>query len=285
MFKQVRNNKKECPLCKTKTAGILFHLKDYDIFGCTDCKVRFSQPFIDNRTVYSNEFIKKNSLYLNCTEACNKADEIIKPFITLSGKRILDIGCGSGNFLKNLKANNEVLGIEVSASFEPSLKENGIPYRIGDLKNELSLLPDNHFDLITLWDVFEHLQELTEVAVMIKNKLKTGGVIINWTNNYDENISAFSEFTYWLSGGLFVALIKKSFNRDGGHNYNFTPGTLDKLYKKLGFSIEKTIITDTPSKKLTNSIMFQLILNIFYFLNHLSGKGKIVCHIVRKNTE
>jgi 2-polyprenyl-3-methyl-5-hydroxy-6-metoxy-1,4-benzoquinol methylase len=205
----------------------------------------------------------------------------LRPFLSLKGKKILDIGCGTGSFLSNFKSHNEVLGIEVSEAYRQYLEANGIPYRIGNLEDILSSIPDSYFDLITLWDVFEHLEAPGKMLTIIKEKLSPKGSIIIWTNNYDDCISLFAAAVYRVSLGKLPVLAQKSFNREGGHNYNFVSKSLEFLYRKNKLKIIRSIKTDTPSKKLTNNVLFRGVLELFYLMNKLSGKGKIICHILK----
>ena len=87
--------------------------------------------------------------------------------------------------------------------------------------------------------------------------------------------------TYRGTFGKLRAFMELSFNRPGGHNYNFTPKSLSILYRNLGLKAVDTLITDTPAYRLTRSIPFRIILGIFYLFNSFSKKGKIICHVVK----
>lgn len=180
-----------------------------------------------------------------------------------------------------LRDSNEVLGIEISPSFGEFLVERGIPHKIGDIKEMLLEIPDEYFDLITLWDVFEHLQDPVGLLASVKNKLAPGGIIIIWTNNYDDYISRFAECSYTLSLGTIRYFMAESFSRHLSHNFNFTPKTLNQIYEKLGFTVVDSLITDTASQRLTTSTLLTIALEIFYFVNRLAGKGKIICHVLK----
>lgn len=101
--------------------------------------------------------------------------------------------------------------------------------------------------------------------------------------SYDDCISFFAEIVYRISFGKMNTLLKMSFNRDGGHNYNFVAKSLEDLYCRNKLKIIKSLITDTSSEKLTNNLPFKVILKLFYCANKLLGKGKIICHVLKRN--
>lgn len=271
-----------CPICQEEGAEIeRFNFPAYRIFTCRNCLVRFCQPLVDNRTVYTSEFIARKKEYLE-PEFSEIHPKLAQYITGLHQKRILDIGCGAGWFLDALKDSNDVLGLEGSVAYESILNEKGIPCRIGDLEQQLSLLPEKHYDVITMWDVFEHLYDPMAILRLVKQKLADDGILINWTNNYDDAISRFAELTYVLSFGRVKTFIEQSFNRIYGHNYNFVDPTLRFVYERTGLEIVDSLITDTSSERLATSVLFKGALELFYLLNRLAGKGKIICHVVKK---
>ncbi len=273
-----------CPICETSFAlSSISYFPGYSVLTCPHCQTRFSQPFVDNEDVYTDTLIQEKSEYFETTNfSYSDLFPSLQNYVKIKNKKVLDIGCGTGKFLEIMKKDNEVLGLEVSPAYKTFLKQKGIPHQIGDLEELLASLPDSYYDLITFWDVFEHLKKPSNILSLAKRKLISNGIIINWTNNYDDYISYFSELTYRLSFGKYYSLMAQSFNRAGGHNFNFIPGSLEKLYEKLGFQIIETVITDTPSDRLTKSIIFKIILEIFYFANKVTNKGKIICHVLKQ---
>jgi SAM-dependent methyltransferase len=274
----------KCPVCEYNSAlTATFSFQTYKIYTCPECLTRFAHPFVNNEAIYNSSFIAAKTQYLDSTAMNTRVSDELRPFLILNRKKILDVGCGTGSFLKTLKESNDVLGIENSAAYNAILELNGIPHIIGELSDSLAGLPDCHFDLITLWDVFEHLDDPNGILGLIKRKLTSTGIIIIWTNNYDDSISSFAGAVYRLSFGRVNTLMQMSFNRAGGHNFNFVSGSLEKIYHKHGLRIIKTVITDTASDKLTKSFCFKVILEIFYAINRLRGKGKIICHVLTKD--
>ena len=94
-----------------------------------------------------------------------------------SSARILDIGCGNGRFLGYLLERNfEVYGVELPGKAVERAKQiKGLQLKEGPLESED--FPNNHFDAISLWHVFEHLTRPRQTLDIIGSILKPGGYL------------------------------------------------------------------------------------------------------------
>ena len=96
------------------------------------------------------------------------------------GKRILDIGAGTGDFLFQAKSKKwDVEGVEVNPAARKLAKEKGV-----ELKDALNQVTDRKFDVITLWHVLEHIPNLEETIQQIENLLAPGGTVLIAVPNY-----------------------------------------------------------------------------------------------------
>jgi SAM-dependent methyltransferase len=100
--------------------------------------------------------------------------------------KVLDIGCGNGDFtLELLKMDFDVQGIDL-AECEP-LKER---HSIVDLQVDKYPFPDNHFDIVFSKSVIEHLREPDYLIDEAYRVLKPGGIFIcltpSWKHSYRE---------------------------------------------------------------------------------------------------
>lgn len=91
--------------------------------------------------------------------------------IDIDGMRALDIGCGDGTWLSCLTRADR-FGTEYSLDYLPRLKALNI--QVVDFPSPM--LPQ--FDLITLFDVFEHLLDPEIYLLALKRALKPGGVLV-----------------------------------------------------------------------------------------------------------
>lgn len=99
--------------------------------------------------------------------------------------RLLDVGCATGQFLAEMVAfpGWEVMGVEPSVSAAEFAQAYGFPVHQGDLSS--AHYPQGSFDVVTLWDVFEHLHDPLAVLVEARRILKPDGVLILRTPSLD----------------------------------------------------------------------------------------------------
>jgi len=83
----------------------------------------------------------------------------IFPLVDPRGKRILDVGCGSGATGKALKAQGalEVIGLELDPDAARRAAESLDQVLVGDVTQIELDFPPGHFDIILCLDVLEHL--------------------------------------------------------------------------------------------------------------------------------
>jgi 2-polyprenyl-3-methyl-5-hydroxy-6-metoxy-1,4-benzoquinol methylase len=105
--------------------------------------------------------------------------------------RLLDIGCYSGIFLEVAqKYNYDIFGIEASSSALEIARQKVIgDFRSGMAEDVLSQFPDRYFDIITLFDVLEHLGEPKEILLLIKSKLKDDGLLVFSTPDFSSLVA------------------------------------------------------------------------------------------------
>lgn len=100
------------------------------------------------------------------------------------GARLLDVGCGNGRFLLQMRAAGwDVAGVEPDPNAVSVARVAGLDVKGGLL--EQGSQPDDHFDAITMNHVIEHLHDPVQTLKECARILKPGGRISISTPNFD----------------------------------------------------------------------------------------------------
>ncbi|AGF58094.1 ubiquinone/menaquinone biosynthesis C-methylase UbiE [Clostridium saccharoperbutylacetonicum] len=107
--------------------------------------------------------------------------EIISRIISEKPKRVLDLGCGTGNVLKRLKENKEIVlsGLDLSENMIEIAKKNvgdRAELKVGDA--EYIPWNDDTFDVIVCNASFHHYPNPEKVLLEMKRVLKKNGTLI-----------------------------------------------------------------------------------------------------------
>ncbi|WP_196140373.1 bifunctional 2-polyprenyl-6-hydroxyphenol methylase/3-demethylubiquinol 3-O-methyltransferase UbiG [Aliikangiella sp. G2MR2-5] len=94
--------------------------------------------------------------------------------------KVLDVGCGEGNFAVTLKTqkNCEVWGVDINQPASDSAAHHLDKILCVDLTENMDVIPDNYFDVIYFNDVLEHLPNPARLLKDIRKKLVPNGVVI-----------------------------------------------------------------------------------------------------------
>ncbi|WP_418512662.1 class I SAM-dependent methyltransferase [Corallibacter sp.] len=146
---------------------------------------------------------------------------------SVSGKTLLDVGCGTGDFLQTaLKNNWNVFGVEPNPQARniANKKNNNVVYdadKISEFKKE-------SFDVITLWHVLEHLPNLEEQLALYKSLLKKEGTLIVAVPNFKSfDATYYKEF--WAAYDV------------PRHLWHFSRTAISKLVSKNNMKVVKTL--------------------------------------------
>lgn len=252
----------ECDLCASKNFSFLFEGFDrmhpvkgnYSVYLCKACKLIFLNPqpsgkdlmkhypgdynpfkepknssivFFIYETYYSkrgNQFFKLLFLPLK--------QSMIRTVPHVPNGKILDVGCGSGDFLVRIKSQGmECYGVEPSDFKKEFAKKHGLNIFQGTL--EEANFPDNYFDVITLNHVFEHLPHPTKTLHELHRILKPGGTLVL-------GIPQSKCLAYCIFGKYWVGLDTPR------HLFTYSTKTIQSYAKKAGFSVKKMRFNSGP---------------------------------------
>jgi SAM-dependent methyltransferase len=222
-----------CPICgctgarEWLRAPDRFHGRrdEYTLLRCPDCAV-----------VWLSKPPKPSEMHLHYTDAYDRlisaagenspgrwrARNTALSQYKQSGS-LLDLGCSSGAFLQTLTGKNwDLHGIEMSEeSASKARKKTGAKIFVGDIL-DAQFQPET-FDVITCFDVFEHLYEPRRVMKKVAEWLKPGGVFYVLVPNVDSAEGRVFG-SYWH--GLELPR----------HLFHYSPSALKNLADSVGLS-------------------------------------------------
>lgn len=159
--------------------------------------------------------------------------------------RILDIGCATGLFLNEMKQTGwEAFGIEISKYAANYAKERfNIPIYIGDLNQ--AGYQSAFFDVVTMWDVLEHVSDPINVLSEIARIIKPGGLLLlSLPNLASWERRLFGK--YWAGWDI-------------PRHFHLFPGqTLNRYLSGQGFQMQEVISNRVHHMSLVNNVEFWL---------------------------
>lgn len=203
--------------------------RHFKIVQCRNCAFVFSTPRPikeDIAQLYSDveDPVYVNELDGRALTFANRAKSVAS-YRTPPG-RLLDVGAYAGSFVAAARnAGFEAEGLEPSKWATEEARRSGIPVRQGSLAP--GIFPSATFDVVTLWDVIEHLSDPLTDLRQSASLLKSGGLIVVHTMDVD---SVFAR----LMGSRWPWFMEM-------HLHYFSRHTLRSMLDKAGFDVVQIV--------------------------------------------
>jgi 2-polyprenyl-3-methyl-5-hydroxy-6-metoxy-1,4-benzoquinol methylase len=145
--------------------------------------------------------------------------------------RVLDVGCAYGLFPFLVKQQGwEATGLEPDSD-RAAFGQKHFQIKIHESKIE-DFASDHKFDVITFWDVLEHLPEPGPVLAKVKELLEDDGILLIRVPNSRGLIHRLSFLSYWLTAGYFQLPLNKITKN---HYWIYTKASLNNILKRYNF--------------------------------------------------
>ncbi len=271
---------RRCPLCGENRGKVFYTDFSYEhhgvpVFQCNGCDILYTShwpgpEWIEEKYRNTYDSFERNDPLMRSQIAESSLATMVAEITRMSPTpgRLLDLGCGGGLFLRLAQKNGwEVFGIELSAHACEQLRQKfGITVHNGNLEN--ATWPDSYFDVITLWEVLEHLIEPVQQLLLVNRKLKLNGLLGVSTPNSD-----YYRYKVLLLGRLYSAASKAIWPHPYEHVQYFSLESLKSILNKTGFEI----ITARASDHMTScdvkaSAVLQSITKIYLFLEQITRR-------------
>jgi 2-polyprenyl-3-methyl-5-hydroxy-6-metoxy-1,4-benzoquinol methylase len=195
----------------------------------------------------------------NTLEYYNQSRTEMVSFLPEIYQRVLEIGCGTGNFKKLLKHNTEIWGVELNTEAAKHVKSKYSRVLVGDYSSVSDTIPEGYFDLVICNDIIEHIDNSDAFLQSISTKMKRGGYIV----------ASIPNVRFWKN--LFNLLILKDWEYvnegvlDRTHLRFFTKKSIKRLFINHHFNIEmiKGINVPTNTGYLISSIVALISLGYY----------------------
>jgi SAM-dependent methyltransferase len=225
-----------CPVCGARAREAV-DLGDYRLFDCADCGCWSS----DAAARGARPRFEPHDYFAHADDDRPRWDDLLRRTgadraLTL---RVLDVGCGRGNFLRHLAhrcPGSTRVGIELDADRASAARAADPKAHIetGEAAAVLQGLP-GPFDLVTLWDVFEHLVDPRDVLRALADRLAPGGAVFLQTIHERSVVPIVGRVAYSVSGGRLRAPVRRT--HEPHHLVFFTRPGLERLAQAAGLRI------------------------------------------------
>jgi SAM-dependent methyltransferase len=179
-----------CPVCGSDEHGSLLEVTDrwlglpgsFSYARCTSCGLvylRRRPAAEDLDDYYPPRYIQRGRGPEWMHRLFRTLDLRPRVALTLAqpGHRVLDVGCSTGEFLDQVRAQRRVVaGVEPSEWASAAAAGRGLPVWPSTVSD--ARLPQGAFDVVTMWDVIEHLDDPLGDLVAIRRALRPGGRLL-----------------------------------------------------------------------------------------------------------
>ena len=220
-----------CPLCGEHESRFLLKKEGATYFKCRHCKLVYTNPAPSPNGLkgVADEWAAKHHAGGHRTKWEGNLDlrEItygthmfrINQYRQLN--RLLDVGCSTGEFLDHAKMQEwEVTGCELAEHTARIARERvGCEIKVAAFED--AGFEKAYFDVVTMWDVIEHLLDPAAALKEVWRVLRPGGVLVLNTPNYNS-------LSRLLLGKKWEALSPPR------HLFVFSPATIKRLVEISG---------------------------------------------------
>lgn len=240
-----------CPLCQNQTYRVFYHQTKsrYPVAQCSSCKFLYRNPTY--RTGYIPKVYNRVNLQFLRGSYSKNRDNIYNAYLKALGfeaqtagftrRRLLDIGCGYGLFLKTIQGTGwELYGLDFAQDCVDFANEEFKLKNVFAGNLEEDSFEENFFDAVTLWSVAAHLENPLEMFKKIHRVLCPGGILLIYTVD-SASLNHQEKLSHW--GGFH-----------GNHLVFFNPDSLNLALRISGFETTRCVSDQVYSKLITGEV-------------------------------
>jgi ubiquinone/menaquinone biosynthesis C-methylase UbiE len=262
-----------CIICGSNVIKLAFIIDEFVYYRCSSCHSLFIANRLTSKNIlkhYSQEYFEAKSYsvikrrgYSSYKESQNNLDKNFTKKLDLIRKLVssgdlLDAGAAYGFFLRQSKEYFNSTGLEISPfAISIAKKEFGLNINEGNI--EKTNFPDGNFDLITMWDIIEHLVNPFIAVKEVFRILKPGGFVFISTDDSANWLPRLFGRHWWAIGPpMHICHFSKQgildlFNRVQGFDIVDMVGdkrnySIPEIVKHFGVSYSNEFLIEIGSK-------------------------------------
>ncbi len=250
-----------CPVCSSKHFKSLKEYEAAYLVKCSRCKFVFSEKIPgDQELVEHYEGYGRND-YLSPITIKRYRQLLTSWRHFRKNNRILDVGCGIGYFLETAKDMGwKTYGTEFTHEAIDICISKGIKMFQGKLSKDL--LGDMKFDIITSFEVIEHINNPQEEISHIRHYLRDGGLLYLTTPNFNSisrrilksrwNVIAYPEhLSYYTPQTLHYLLRNNTFKKAATSTHGIS---MSRMKLSLEISEKQAVSKQSDDEKIRSRI-------------------------------
>ncbi len=281
-----------CRACRSNKSRLQYVIGENRVAKCLDCGLVYLDVFHDGVSInemYADYDLGRNFYFDNVDLEMNEnIDSYLRRCRQYNGSseeklRLLDIGCGVGILLARAKRGGFLCeGVEICDPLARATEER-VDCKVHRAFLRDADLSDHSFDVITMYDLIEHLPEpLTEIQ-RAHQLLRHGGILFVLTPNNDALMRRVAKWAYHLSlHGLQKPMRTLYYSH---HLSYFDRESLNGLLRRSGFEIMHTETRNQELSRLSLSKMErQAVRVLFHISKRFQSLGGKLLVWARKGT-
>jgi 2-polyprenyl-3-methyl-5-hydroxy-6-metoxy-1,4-benzoquinol methylase len=279
---------KRCRACGSSETGLIFQIEQRRVCRCSEC----THVYLDVahnaesiRGMYSAYGKGGQSRYFAGIDF--KVQANLESYLRRckaavhnpqSQLRLLDVGCGSGALLKQAQTLGFVAaGIEISAPLAKLVKDQVQCEVYQQFLSELNM-PASSFDVVTMYDLIEHVEDPAKDLQQVFRILKSGGVFFVLTPNDQALLRRISRFLFAASFHSFSDPVRRLYYPD--HLSYFTTKSLSRLLRSTGFELISLETSNQELSRVQLSAVEAFVARGAFWVSRLfpATRGKLVVY-------